>query len=1117
MVQRFAPLLRQVNQLAQASALREVADKELLERFAGQRDQEAFAVLVRRHGSMVLAVCRSVLRQEQDAEDACQATFLVLARKAGSLQRPEAVGPWLHGVAYRLALRARVSQRRTEVQPGERGVSTPCCDEARPAADPAAELMLREGHALLHEELARLPARYRGPLVLYYLQGSTRAEAAQQLGCPVATLKSRLERGRKLLRTRLARRGLTLPAALSGLLLHEVAGTAWVQAGFARTTSAAAAAFAAARDDVPGVPCRVLCWAAGSLRSLTTTRLHLVTALLLALLTLGGGVTLLAGLTASPVASQSPPPEKPAAQPAEVVALASGNWVLVEWLAPNAPHGDTVLTIATKDGKPTITAVKDDGLKWQAGGLTVSGRRVTFTLTREGPVHKRFDGLIDPTDSTRVLGSLWWEGALRAERVVLELVLPGQHRKPQKPELPPEYAKFLELAIEEGNTRFAAEGPRFQAKPPAQQERLRAAAQAAQQRFWTEMPQLFRKLVAERPDTPFGYEAAMDLISKTGRLKPAASEVDTWVQAAQTFAATHGPQFEAATVGRASQVLTRYAAYADLARRYAAEADRLTKAAGMSEVYAAQAAEYDAERLAWASQPNPPAEGSVWKVTLTGQVADAQGKPIADAEVVVNNTQWVETLTSDGSYKAKTGPDGRYAITLKCRGVYRLHVTKMWVEKKGFVTAVNADRHKLLPGQSATIDFALRSGELFGGMLKIRPDRWERDRGREHKTLHLLTITGAGVNESVMARNGEKFELTLPAGSYSVELVNGRKKLSWPDLKTGRTDHVLEEPPFQFTPETVGAGFDEMWRSMDHNYSYFALKPKVDWAKLREEYRPRAVKAQSAQELAAILTEMLGHLKDGHVWIEMPDGKVIGTHRTPWTYNGNRKVILSQLTDVTEFGAYAVVGRTRPDGFGYFLMTQQSAATPELVAKAAAAIEKLTAAPGFIIDLRTANGGSEPLAQEIAQLFCAKKVVYAKSRYRNGPNHENFTADQPRELLPAKSGKPYLKPVVCLLGPGCVSSGEGFAKMLAALPHVTTVGLPTRGCSGNPGTVEVGETGISVYFSRWVDLLPDGTPIEGRGVQPAIRVDAAAVRYKDADPTLVKGLEVLRAKAAGGM
>jgi C-terminal processing protease CtpA/Prc len=148
---------------------------------------------------------------------------------------------------------------------------------------------------------------------------------------------------------------------------------------------------------------------------------------------------------------------------------------------------------------------------------------------------------------------------------------------------------------------------------------------------------------------------------------------------------------------------------------------------------------------------------------------------------------------------------------------------------------------------------------------------------------------------------------------------------------------------------------------------------------------------------------------------------------------------------------------------------------------------------------------------EVARLFCGKEVVYAKSKFRAAKRHDQFTDDYPRTLPPAKNGKACLKPVVCLIGPGCVSSGEGFAKMLAALPHVTTVGLPTRGSSGNPAAAEVGDTGLTVYFSRWVDMLPDGTPIEGKGVPPKVVVDSPAADYADADPTLAKGLEVLRA------
>jgi hypothetical protein len=608
----------------------------------------------------------------------------------------------------------------------------------------------------------------------------------------------------------------------------------------------------------------------------------------------------------------------------------------------------------------------------------------------------------------------------------------------------------------------------------------------------------------------------MELIGMADKLNPAPDEIDQWVKVARAFAATHGPQLEASALGRAATTLIRHAAYAAPARSYAAEADRLARYVEMPATFGKMVASYDEERVAWATLSKAPPAGTTWTVTLTGRVTDPKGNPIPDAEVLVNNMQWAEVQIDDHSNRARTGPDGRYTIALKCKGTYRVHVTRMWAEKRGFVRADNIERHTLLPGQSAKVDFSLAMGEPFGGTLKVRPDSSERNLGPEHKSPQVLTITGKGVDESVVVANGEKFELTLLAGTYTVTLDRGRKKLTWPGLKTGRADHVLDEPPFRFTPEAVGAGFDDLWSAMDRNYSYFTQKKDVDWAKLRDEYRPKAVRAKSADELSAVLVEMLSHLKDGHVWVEMPGGKVAGTHRTSWAYNGNRKAVRDQLTDVTECGEYALVGKTKPDGYGYFLMTRQSAATPALVAKAVAAIEKMADASGFVIDLRNANGGSEPLAQEVARLFCERKVVYAKSRYRNGPGHDDFTEDYPRELPPAKSGKPYLKPVVCLLGPGCVSSGEGFAKMLAALPHVTTVGLPTRGSSGNPGPADVGDTGLTVYFSRWVDLLPDGTAIEGKGVRPAVVVEMPAEAYKDADPTLAKGLEVLRAKVAGG-
>jgi RNA polymerase sigma factor (sigma-70 family) len=204
---RLSLLLHHVRDLAATQADAALSDRELLAQFATRQDEAAFAQVVRRHGPMVLRVCRRVLRHEQDAEDAFQATFLVLARKARSVGWQRSAANWLHKAAYHVALRAKAAAARRRVHEAQ-----PC---SRVADDALDNLTARELLGVLDEELAGLPKRFRAPLVLCYLEGTTRDEAGRQLGCPLGTLKSRLERGRELLRRRLARRGISLAAALA--------------------------------------------------------------------------------------------------------------------------------------------------------------------------------------------------------------------------------------------------------------------------------------------------------------------------------------------------------------------------------------------------------------------------------------------------------------------------------------------------------------------------------------------------------------------------------------------------------------------------------------------------------------------------------------------------------------------------------------------------------------------------------------------------------------------------------------------------------------------------------------------------------------------------------------
>jgi RNA polymerase sigma factor (sigma-70 family) len=177
----------------------EVSDSWLLEQFVARQDPAAFEALVRRHGPIVLAVCRRVLQNEHAAEDAFQATFLVLARKAPSLANPELLANWLHGVARRTAARARVQEARRRVYEA--------CTACSLRADPLVEVFGRDLSSMLAAALALLPEKYRAPLVLCYLEGKTNCQAASQLGWPVGSISGRLARGREILHRQLTRRG----------------------------------------------------------------------------------------------------------------------------------------------------------------------------------------------------------------------------------------------------------------------------------------------------------------------------------------------------------------------------------------------------------------------------------------------------------------------------------------------------------------------------------------------------------------------------------------------------------------------------------------------------------------------------------------------------------------------------------------------------------------------------------------------------------------------------------------------------------------------------------------------------------------------------------------------
>ncbi len=204
--------LKHLRTLFHVGAVGGLSDGQLLELFVQRRDADAFAALVDRHGPMVLRVCQGRLGQLHDAEDAFQATFLVLARRAPSIRKSEAVAGWLLGVAGRVAAKAWSAACRRSIFERTLGHGDDVAVDARPP-EPWTEL---------YDELDRLPEKYRLPLVLCHLEGLTYEQAASRLGCPVRTVQTRLARGRERLRGRLTRRGLDASAVLLAALVLPI-------------------------------------------------------------------------------------------------------------------------------------------------------------------------------------------------------------------------------------------------------------------------------------------------------------------------------------------------------------------------------------------------------------------------------------------------------------------------------------------------------------------------------------------------------------------------------------------------------------------------------------------------------------------------------------------------------------------------------------------------------------------------------------------------------------------------------------------------------------------------------------------------------------------------------
>jgi RNA polymerase sigma factor (sigma-70 family) len=352
----------------------DASDAWLLGRFVDQWDEGAFRAIVERHGPMVLGVCRRILRDAHGAEDALQATFLLLVRKAGSVRKRESVGPWLHGVARRVALEARddVARRSPQVR----------LDPAAIAVDDPDGAERAELQAALHEELGRLPEIYRAPLVLCYVEGKTHEAVARQLGWPLGTVRGRVARGRDLLGARLVRRGLVPAAVLLALSLLRKTAAA-VPPRLVDATVRAATRVAAGdngpRAEVPG---RVAHLEQKVRKSMHLIRLKWAAALALGVVVTGAG-------TAALVPAVLAAADEPARAKAALRKL-QGTWVVVA---------------ATESG------TKQDGDEEHV--MRFDGE--TFVMLEHGEVHNRGPFTLDASKDPIEMNITFDEGKMQGK------------------------------------------------------------------------------------------------------------------------------------------------------------------------------------------------------------------------------------------------------------------------------------------------------------------------------------------------------------------------------------------------------------------------------------------------------------------------------------------------------------------------------------------------------------------------------------------------------------------------------------------------------------------------------------------------------------------------------
>ena len=293
---------------------------------------------------------------------------------------------------------------------------------------------------------------------------------------------------------------------------------------------------------------------------------------------------------------------------------------------------------------------------------------------------------------------------------------------------------------------------------------------------------------------------------------------------------------------------------------------------------------------------------------------------------------------------------------------------------------------------------------------------------------------------------------------------------------------------------------DVLKQAIDEDYSY-RDRLKIDWKKRFAEFEPKLLAATSPDNFARTTADLLSAAKDVHIWIKVGD-KTIGTHRTGTTPNFNLKVLAKIVPNWTEHEGGVAVGKF-DDGIVYVLIPGWS--DPQRQGMEAVYAE-LSSAKKIIVDVRPNGGGDEPMARDFAGCFVDAPKIYSKDKHRH---NGEFSKVYDRLVEPNKARPHFAGPVVVLMGPKNVSSCESFILMMKQIPGCKLIGDKSYGSSGNPKPADLGN-GVTVFLPSWVDMLPDGSELEGVGISPDISVKTSLADLAKRDAVLEEGLKQLR-------